>query len=188
MATYIKTLKEDNGDITYPQTKAGAVYTDGGSDVQTELDDCTRFEEVSATSPLTPLVTSGMIDWTTMPPKISTVNVTITSQSVTSWSTTKQINKIEWGNGIVEYCCGGLNTGFAVAAANNYNIRLTWPQPFIGGVLGSSCNLFFSGDTSASTTYAALNYDVADIWVHKTSTASETALLNLRIIGRLTAS
>lgn len=66
MATYIKTLKEDNGDVTYPQTKAGAVYTNEGSDVQTVLDDCTRFEEVSATSPLTPLVTGGMIDWSTM--------------------------------------------------------------------------------------------------------------------------
>lgn len=30
MATYIKTLKEDNGDITYPQTKAGAVLLDNG--------------------------------------------------------------------------------------------------------------------------------------------------------------
>lgn len=66
MATYIKTLKEDNGDITYPQTKAGAVYTDGGSDVQTELDNCTRFEELAATSTITPLVTSNMIDWSSM--------------------------------------------------------------------------------------------------------------------------
>lgn len=66
MATYIKTLKEDNGDITYPQTKAGAVYTNEGSDVQTVLDDCTRFEELAATSAITPLVTSGMIDWSTM--------------------------------------------------------------------------------------------------------------------------
>lgn len=37
MATYIKTLKEDNGDITYPQTKAGAVLLDNGSDLETAL-------------------------------------------------------------------------------------------------------------------------------------------------------
>lgn len=37
MATYIKTLKEDNGDITYPQTKAGAVLLDSGSDLETVL-------------------------------------------------------------------------------------------------------------------------------------------------------
>lgn len=37
MATYIKTLKEDNGDITYPQTKGSAVLLDGGSDLETVL-------------------------------------------------------------------------------------------------------------------------------------------------------
>lgn len=37
MATYIKTLKEDNGDITYPQTLASAVLTNGGSDVEAQL-------------------------------------------------------------------------------------------------------------------------------------------------------
>lgn len=37
MATYIKTLKEDNGDITYPQTKGSAVLLEGGSDLETVL-------------------------------------------------------------------------------------------------------------------------------------------------------
>lgn len=37
MATYIKTLKEDNGDITYPETLASAVYVTGGGDVETAL-------------------------------------------------------------------------------------------------------------------------------------------------------
>ena len=37
MASYIKTLKEDNGDITYPQTKGSAVLLDGGSDLETVL-------------------------------------------------------------------------------------------------------------------------------------------------------
>lgn len=37
MATYIKTLKEDNGDIIYPQTKGSAVLLDGGSDLETVL-------------------------------------------------------------------------------------------------------------------------------------------------------
>lgn len=37
MATYIKTLKEDNGDITYPQTKAEAVLLNNGSDLETAL-------------------------------------------------------------------------------------------------------------------------------------------------------
>lgn len=63
MATYIKTLKEDNGDITYPQTKAGAVYTNEGSDVQTVLDDCTRYEEVASTGSLAQTVPASIIDW-----------------------------------------------------------------------------------------------------------------------------
>lgn len=37
MASYIKTLKEDNGDITYPQTKGSAVLLDGGSDLESVL-------------------------------------------------------------------------------------------------------------------------------------------------------
>lgn len=37
MATYIKTLKEDNGDITYPQTVGGAVLLSGGGDIESAL-------------------------------------------------------------------------------------------------------------------------------------------------------
>lgn len=37
MAEYIKTLKEDNGDITYPVTQAGAVLLTGGGDLETTL-------------------------------------------------------------------------------------------------------------------------------------------------------
>ena len=84
MATYIKTLKEDNGDITYPQTKAGAVLLNNGSDLETELSQYVTAEDIASTSALTPpvqtnmiangavttgkiankAVTSGKIDWT----------------------------------------------------------------------------------------------------------------------------
>lgn len=37
MASYVKTLKEDNGDITYPQTLASAVITTGGTDIETAI-------------------------------------------------------------------------------------------------------------------------------------------------------
>ena len=75
MATYIKTLKEDNGDITYPQTKAGAVLLNNGSDLETELSQYVTAEDIASTSALTPpvqtnmiadgAVTSAKIDWTT---------------------------------------------------------------------------------------------------------------------------
>lgn len=74
MATYIKTLKEDNGDITYPQTKAGAVLLNNGSDLETELSQYVTAEDIASTSALTPpvqtnmiadgAVTSDKIDWT----------------------------------------------------------------------------------------------------------------------------
>lgn len=76
MATYIKTLKEDNGDITYPQTKAGAVLLNNGSDLETELSQYVTAEDIASTSALTPpvqtnmiangAVTSAKINWSTM--------------------------------------------------------------------------------------------------------------------------
>lgn len=75
MATYIKTLKEDNGDITYPQTKAGAVLLTNGSDLETEMAKYVTAEDIASTSALTPpvqtnmiadgAVTSDKIDWST---------------------------------------------------------------------------------------------------------------------------
>lgn len=61
MATYIKTLKEDNGDITYPQTKAGAVLLNNGSDLETELSQYVTAEEIASTSAVTPTITTAMI-------------------------------------------------------------------------------------------------------------------------------
>lgn len=91
MATYIKTLKEDNGDITYPQTKAGAVLLNNGSDLETELSQYVTAEDIASTSALTPPVQTNMIadgavtsdktDWTTLArakyvkPAISNVNI-----------------------------------------------------------------------------------------------------------------
>ena len=95
MATYIKTLKEDNGDITYPQTKAGAVLLNNGSDLETELSQYVTAEDIASTSALTPpvqtnmiangAVTSDKIDWKNMPVRYTssvtgnkpTVNMTV---------------------------------------------------------------------------------------------------------------
>lgn len=61
MATYIKTLKEDNGDITYPQTLASAVLTNGGSDVEAEMGKYVTATDIASTSALTPPVQTAMI-------------------------------------------------------------------------------------------------------------------------------
>lgn len=75
MATYIKTLKEDNGDITYPQTKASAVLLTNNSDLETEMAKYVTAEDIASTSALTPpvqtnmiannAVTAAKIDWST---------------------------------------------------------------------------------------------------------------------------
>lgn len=59
--SYIKILKEANGDITYPQTLASAVHTNNGSDVETEMGKYVTAEEIASTSALTPPVQTNMI-------------------------------------------------------------------------------------------------------------------------------
>ena len=78
MATYIKTLKEDNGDITYPQTKAGAVLLNNGSDLETELSQYVKAEDIVSTSALTPPVQTNMI-----------ANGAVTSDKI-DWSSTSR--------------------------------------------------------------------------------------------------
>ena len=85
MASYIKTLKEDNGDITYPQTLGSAVLLTGGADLETELASKASAASVAGkidigdvqSSDITAgavttakidnsAVTSAKIDWTTL--------------------------------------------------------------------------------------------------------------------------
>lgn len=76
MTTYIKTLKEDNGDIVYPQTITDAIYTSGGQTLETEISKYVTAEDIASSVTSFGTVTTGMIadgaitaakiDWTTL--------------------------------------------------------------------------------------------------------------------------
>ena len=106
MATYIKTLKEDNGDITYPQTKAGAVLLNNGSDLETELSQYVTAEDIASTSALTPpvqtnmiangAVTSDKINWTTLS-HVSSVGASSNTQVSQTPTTLNEVTIPETG-------------------------------------------------------------------------------------------
>ena len=58
---YVKVLKEDNGDIIYPQTVSTAVFTSNGSDVETEMGKYVTATDIVSTSALSPVVSTAMI-------------------------------------------------------------------------------------------------------------------------------
>lgn len=95
MATYTKTLKEDNGDITYPQTLASVVFTSDNSDVQTKLNSCITAAEATSTQE---------IDLSTLLSKIYPVGSIYMSATM---STTSQVEAalggtwVAWGAGRV---------------------------------------------------------------------------------------
>lgn len=61
MASNIKTLKEDNGDIVYPQTLTGAVYTSSNTSLDTELAKYVTAEDIATSVSSFGTVTTGML-------------------------------------------------------------------------------------------------------------------------------
>ena len=107
MATYIKTLKEDNGDITYPQTKAGAVLLNNGSDLETELSQYVTAEDIASTSALTPPVQTNMIS-----------NGAVTTEKIANKAVTS--DKIDWTK-LQKYYK-------ACSQVNPFNIPTAWQR------------------------------------------------------------
>lgn len=174
MASYIKTLKEDNGDIIYPQTKGSAVLLDGGSDLESVL--ATKADASTVNQKITVgdvqstdivanavttakiangAVTSAKIDWTTIP------------QGATGLSYQNFKGYFDIGNIRIQYMNlkqTGLNT-----AAYGYNVwQATWPAPFgndwycavanatsdTGNVAGNDLKV-----TGRTTTTVQINYN-----------------------------
>lgn len=62
MATYIKDLKEDNGDIVYPHTNTDAVYTSTNETLETLISKYVTSEDIAQSVASFGTVTGGMID------------------------------------------------------------------------------------------------------------------------------
>lgn len=114
MASYIKTLKEDNGDITYPQTLASAVFTSGGSDVETELTKYVTAEDIASTSALSPVVSTSMIqDEAVTADKIDSDVLS----GMGSYSTSEQTTPFTWIDGETVYKKTVSNTFSSIPAS-----------------------------------------------------------------------
>ena len=199
MATYIKTLKEDNGDITYPQTKAGAVLLNNGSDLETELSQYVTAEDIASTSALTPpvqtnmiangAVTSAKINWTTLWSgelknyKTGTGNAITLSESISNFKYVDFIIRLtNWTDndtnvvfrhyvGVMNYSAGSCNVSvFYAFSGNTANVRCGTLR-FDGKTLYWDVNRSLSINWSASTT--AVVTDISD----------GTAISLIRVVG-----
>ena len=153
MATYIKTLKEDNGDITYPQTKAEAVLLNNGSDLETELSQYVTAEDIASTSAVTPAITTAMIaddavtsskiNWSSMPYKLDTWTGSLAAS--TSAAVIRQVDVSAFPTGAVFGVVTAVNasgsettTGMFISLSHS-----TQASPYIGNVTmwGKSANM-----------------------------------------------
>lgn len=163
MATYIKTLKEDNGDITYPQTKAGAVLLTNGSDLETEMAKYVTAEDIASTS---------AIDLTELLSKIYPVGSIYMSATL---STTSQVAAalggtwVAWGAGRVPVGVDTTQTEFDTVEEtggskylqqHSHN-TINWAA---GYQTGSQSNYFtvLCGSSSSNTKQAVANAGTGD--------------------------
>lgn len=153
MATYIKTLKEDNGDITYPQTKAEAVLLNNGSDLETELSQYVTAEDIASTSDVTPAITTAMIadgaitdekiDWTSMPYKLDVWTGTLAAS--TSAAVIRRVDVSAFPTGAVFGVVTAVNASGSETTTGMF-INLshgTQASPYIGNVTtwGKAANM-----------------------------------------------
>lgn len=163
MATYIKTLKEDNGDITYPQTKAEAVLLNNNSDLETELSQYVTAEDIASTSDVTPAITTSMIadgavttaklnnsavtpskiNWTSMPYKLDVWTGTLAAS--TSAAVIRQVDVSAFPTGAVFGVVTAVNaSGSETATGMFINLsHSTQASPYIGNVTiwGKAANM-----------------------------------------------
>ena len=99
MAEYIKTLKEDNGDITYPVTQAGAVLLSGGGDLETTLNAKASQTAVDGKIDIGDVQSSDIVANAVTTAKIADGNVTTAKVANEAITTAKIATSIAWTSG-----------------------------------------------------------------------------------------
>lgn len=99
MAEYIKTLKEDNGDITYPVTQAGAVLLSGGGDLETALNAKASQTAVDGKIDIGDVQSTDIVANAVTTAKIADGNVTTAKVANEAITTAKIATSIAWTSG-----------------------------------------------------------------------------------------
>ncbi len=174
MATYIKTLKEDNGDIVYPQTIADAIYTSGGQSLETEISKYVTAEDIAQSVASFGTVTTGMIDNSAITTaKINDSSVTtskinngaVTTSKIDDGAVTSQ--KIDFTTFPHIVACGRVNIGTVAPSTGktvtvniptqkdtNYFVTTTYSD---GGAEYANCEMTVNSRTTTSFTIYCWN-------------------------------
>ena len=118
MATYIKDLKEDNGDIVYPHTNTDAVYTSGGETLETRISKYVTAEDVAQSVQSFGTVTVGMLDWSGIMDKIYPVGSIFMSATLSTAAAVESAlggTWVAWGSGRVPVGVDANDTDFDAA-------------------------------------------------------------------------
>lgn len=181
--SYIKILKEANGDITYPQTLASAVHTNSGSDIETEMGKYVTAEEIASTAE---------IDLSVLLSKLYPVGSIYMSATM---STTSQVEAalggtwVAWGAGRVPVGVDTTQTEFDAAEetggekthtlVNNElpKIEGTLPHTAYGETKVSGA---FSFTTGSKSSYEGANTSTSNNRIYKLSFGNNAAHNNLQ--------
>lgn len=178
MATYIKTLKEDNGDITYPQTKGSAVLLNNGSDLETELSQYVTAEDIASTSALTPPVQTSMIaDGAVTAAKINTSDfpfaTAYTDTKTSSFSGVVPYNAFKENNGFT------LSGGALVAPKTGYYL-------ISASIAGHGTGGWLRVHVSSSTSSSAASTMVSSA-INRMASASYHSVVAPTVVAHVTA-
>ena len=154
MTTYIKTLKEDNGDIVYPQTITDAIYTSGGQTLETEISKYVTAEDIASSVASFGTVTTGMID-----------NNAVTTAKIDDGAVTSQ--KIDWTT--IPFYANSSSTNYTLnPSADTASVTVTQAGDYyilgVSSAYGGTASSFLEAAILQGATELGKNYStiVAD--------------------------